>query len=199
MTLRALLLYELHTGKSALKIDYSNLDDLYNLCYSLECAKYGIRSRAVWDESIEDEYNSETLLKLMDTVRTESEAQQSFIKSKNDDDEEQREETTIKELVGLLIAKVGLPPTYVLDELPMYMVGVILRGYESKMREQMEWQRMWTYLTMLPHIDGKKHRHPKDILPFAWESNPEMSKGEIERGINEFKEFMKHGETMFNR
>ena len=80
-----------------------------------------------------------------------------------------------------------------LCDLPLY-----LEAYERERKEEMEGSRMWTYFTMLPHIDSRKMKNgARDLIIFPWEEE-EMRK-EAERAIREdaarFEEFMKTKKT----
>ena len=41
----------------------------------------------------------------------------------------------------------------------------------------MEEQRLWTFISILPHVDSKKLKTPADLYPFPWE----LKEKEIER------------------
>ena len=96
----------------------------------------------------------------------------------------------IGNIVSTLIMS-GLDATYALEEmelcdLPMYM----------------EASRLWTFFTMLPHIDSKKMKNgAMDLITFPWEE-VEAAR-EAERAINEdidrFEQFMKEGKKLINK
>ena len=46
---------------------------------------------------------------------------------------------------------------------------LLINAYDQKKKEQMESSRLWTYLTILPHIESKKIKSPVDLFPFPWE------------------------------
>ena len=81
-----------------------------------------------------------------------------------------------------------------LCDLPLY-----IKAYEKKRKEEMESGRMWTYLTILPHIDARKMKNGvKDLILFPWEE----AEREAEKEINEieveyFEELLKRGKNIF--
>ena len=44
-------------------------------------------------------------------------------------------------------------------------------------RDRLTEERLWTYLTILPHV-GKKLGSPQKMLPFEWEKNENKRKAE---------------------
>ena len=47
---------------------------------------------------------------------------------------------------------------------------------ENKKKEELELDRMWTYLNMSPHIDTKKCKGPDKLFPFPWEKEEKKIK-----------------------
>ena len=87
----------------------------------------------------------------------------------------------------------GLDAHYALNEMELCDLPLFLEAYERKKKEQMEESRMWTYLTILPHIDAKKMENgAKDLITFPWEEKKEATEiSDIE--AQRFEEFMKNG------
>ena len=93
----------------------------------------------------------------------------------------------------------GLDAHYALNEMELCDFPLYIEAYEKKRREEMESARMWTYLTILPHIDVRKMKNgAKDLIIFPWE---EVEK-EAEKEINEtevecFENLLKQGKNIF--
>ena len=62
----------------------------------------------------------------------------------------------------------GVDSNYVMN-CTMDMIPGLMRALSSKKREELENARLWSYFTILPHIDSKKIKSPSDLLPFPWE------------------------------
>lgn len=63
----------------------------------------------------------------------------------------------------------------------------LIDALENQKKERLEEKRLFTYLTMLPHIDSKKLRNAeKDILTFSWERSvsEEPLKEELDNFFN---------------
>lgn len=104
---------------------------------------------------------------------------------------------TIGSIISILIMS-GLDAEYAMGmricDLPMF-----IDAYERMKKEKMEGDRLWTYLSILPHIDAKKLKNgAKDLVTFPWET--EIQKQEAERSIKEdsakFEEFMIKGKSI---
>lgn len=84
----------------------------------------------------------------------------------------------------------GLDPDYVFNKLELHEIDSITTAINNKVRNEMEGDRLWTFLSMLPHIGNDKIKSPSDIFTFEWE------KEEIE---NEKEKIMAEGLEMLNR
>jgi hypothetical protein len=65
---------------------------------------------------------------------------------------------------------------------------------EEKTKADMVEKRFWTYMQILPHIDGKKIKSPEKLLPFPWEK--EQQKQESIRFMEDNRDAIK---AFFNR
>lgn len=75
----------------------------------------------------------------------------------------------VSDFASALIINYGMDPHYVNYEMALYEMEDYFYAAEMKRRSDLEEKRLFTYLTMLPHLDPKKRRTPEDILPFPWE------------------------------
>jgi hypothetical protein len=51
----------------------------------------------------------------------------------------------------------------------LFEIGDYIKAIDEHKKEQMERDRLWTFYTILPHIDQKKLKKPQDLMPFPWE------------------------------
>ena len=63
----------------------------------------------------------------------------------------------------------GLDAHFVLYEMKLFEIGDYLKAIDEHKKEQMERDRLWTFYTILPHVDHKKLKKPQDLMPFPWE------------------------------
>ena len=56
----------------------------------------------------------------------------------------------------------------------------------------MESARLWTYISILPYIDGKKISSPRELYPFPWEMEELKRKArkEIEENEEQLRKFL---------
>ena len=64
-------------------------------------------------------------------------------------------------------------------EMELWEIQPYLNAADIQRKAELVEKRFWTYLTIAPHIDGKKIRKPEDLVPFEWEkkSNKPMDLG----------------------
>ena len=76
-----------------------------------------------------------------------------------------------------------------------------IASHEQQKKENMESSSLWTFFTMLPHIDAKKMKNgARDLITFPWEEAE--VKREAERAINKdserFEKFMNTKKSDYN-
>lgn len=98
----------------------------------------------------------------------------------------------ITQMIPILVVDCGLDINYVLNEMQYTDIDLYIRYKDDKERTKLEEKRLFTYLTVLPHIDSKKCPIEK-FLPFQWEEKEKKEKGlkEIEMNQHKLQEFLK--------
>ena len=91
---------------------------------------------------------------------------------------ETADEPWICDIVPVLVKDCGLDVGYVLDGMRYTDITPFLRYREDRMRAETEDKRLWTYLTVAPHLNPKKKVTPETFLPLPWEK---------ERKVREFR------------
>ena len=89
------------------------------------------------------------------------------------------DDTYMSELAAFLITS-GIDPHFVLYEMQLFEIIDYIKALDTKKKEKMENERFWTFWNILPHIDTKKLKKPKDLFRFSWEAEKETSDREIE-------------------
>ena len=95
------------------------------------------------------------------------------------------------DLASILIVS-GLDPHFVLYEMKLFEVEDYIKAIDNKRRDEMEGQRLWTFLTILPHTDGKKIKKPQDLMMFPWEAEAleEKAIAKLDEDAEMFEKFI---------
>ena len=95
--------------------------------------------------------------------------------------------------LGAFLIASGMSEEFVLYKMKIFEMGDYIKAIDTKKRDEMESVRFWTYLSILPHVDGKKLKSPQALIEFPWEValREEERKSEIEKGTKIFKKFKK--------
>ena len=104
----------------------------------------------------------------------------------------------IQDLAGVLITS-GLDARYVMDEMELSDIPVFAKALEKDKRERMEAARLWTFLSVAPHIDTNRVRTPEDYYPFPWEIERQRKEAEevIARDQEAAERFFQEGMNIF--
>ena len=93
-------------------------------------------------------------------------------------EEEVEKPATVSAYASALIITFGMDPHYVNYEMPFHEMEDYFKAGELKRRNELEEKRMFTFLTMVPHLDMKKKPSPQTILPFPWEKEYKQQNAE---------------------
>lgn len=197
LTIKAILRWEQLREKSFSQIDYTDKEDVESLFYVMyiTCDKpdytFEVFRQVIADERFTTSMSSD-LGKIMEVV-TQFQRKTTTPTLGNTEGSPEN----IGRIVSTLIMA-GLDAHYALNEMELCDLPLYLEAYEQKKKEQMEESRMWTYFTMLPHIDARKMKNgARDLIIFPWEE--EEARKEAERAIREdaarFEELMKTKKT----
>ena len=108
---------------------------------------------------------------------------------------EQGDSQFMSDVAARLVIVGGMDARYVMREMSVEDMLLFVKALDDKQRQEMESQRLWTYLAMLPHVDGKKLDSPQKLMMFPWEV--EKHKQEVKRVTDEaraeFEAFMRGG------
>lgn len=187
LNVRAAIKFEQLSDKSFLEIDYSSEEDIKNLLYACMSAK-NIITRKEFEGmySVIKHRNgmSSELMRQVEQMGSFYGSKKSGYNSGDTSDSLTQKISCISEyLIGYGHNVLDCQ----IDELQIYINAV-----DKKKREDMESQRLWTYLSILPHVDAKKIKSPSDLYPFPWEIEDKQK--ELEKEVNDnmelFNDFM---------
>ncbi|MFT0500698.1 hypothetical protein ACMSD6_19985 [Bacteroides thetaiotaomicron] len=200
LNLKAIIRWEQIRQKSFSLMDYSDKDDIDALLYTTTICNNEdvIYAFDVFRGTLSNEkLVQEMILKLERETSVLSQFQRE--QEKQDIVNSNSLPEMISGIVSVLIIS-GLDAHYVLNEMEICDLPLYIEAYEKKRKEEMESARMWTYLTILPHIDARKMENgAKDLITFPWEEAEKQAEKEIkETEIERFELFMQKGKDLLN-
>lgn len=167
LSIKAIIRVEQMLSKPFTDIDYTNIEELTKLLYCAVLSNNPVLfTFEEFQAIVENEKQFSIMIKEIEKANlvleqfSRLEASQSV--------GETGESPYIKDLVGMLIMS-GMDAQYVMNEMEISDIPVFVEAYEKKKREEMEASRLWTFLSIIPHIDTKKVKSPKDMMMFPWE------------------------------
>ena len=88
----------------------------------------------------------------------------------------------------------NLDINYVLNEMHYSEIDSYIKYRDDKNKNRLEEKRLFTYLTIMPHINAKKLT-VSELLPFSWEKEEKEKEGlkVIDTHKDKLKNFMNSG------
>lgn len=197
ISIRNIVRWEQMQGKSFSLMDYSDREDIEALLYTMSIDnlnnqyKYEVFKSVLEDGKVMEDMTASLgkAISVMAQFRNNSDA----VGSEGSD--------TAPETIGNIVATLvmsGLDASYAFNEMEICDLPLYIDAYERKRREEMESSRLWTYLTILPHIDSKSMENgAKDLITFPWEVLPKKETEISDKEVEEFEEFMKKGKKLW--
>ena len=186
LNIRSIIIAEKLLHKSFGKFDLNSESDLQVITYAMIAGNN--------DETLTMEMfgklnkNRKLWAEIMNQVKYEFEYMGQFNEAGEVDDDT---DIRITDLAVSMILS-GIDAHFVYD-MRTTDIADFLKGIEENKREQMEQDRFWTYLKILPHVDGKKLKSPEDLITFPWEAKhkQKLRDDEFERAKANFEKFIK--------
>lgn len=171
LTLRAVLLFEKLTARSFSSLSILDEEDAVTLLYCLQRCEEGgsVLPLDVWKQVLESEaVKSELYARLERTL----EAMIPLSLPEGTSPTEETDEDTSPDftsIAGMLVVEGGLSPSYVMDTMELWELPAFLDALDRKKKEHLEHQRLFTWMTMMPHLSSDSVGSPEELLPFPWE------------------------------
>lgn len=171
LTLRAVLLFEKLTARSFSSLSILDEEDAVTLLYCLQRCEEGgsVLPLDVWKQVLESEaVKGELYARLERTL----EAMIPLSLPEGTSPTEETDEDTSPDftsIAGMLVVEGGLSPSYVMDTMELWELPAFLDALDRKKREALEHQRLFTWMTMMPHLSSDSVGSPEELLPFPWE------------------------------
>ena len=112
----------------------------------------------------------------------------------NTPNKEESNKVYIYQLVPILVMDCNLNIDYVLNEMHYSEIDSYIKYRDDKNKNRLEEKRLFTYLTIMPHINAKKLT-VSELLPFSWEQEQKEKEGlkVIDNHKDKLKNFMDSG------
>lgn len=199
LTIRAIIRWEQLRKKSFSLMDYADKEDVDVLLYTTTiCNNEGqMYTLDIFRQTLS---NEKVVREMVLKLERETEVLSQF--QKNQEETSSGNPEGSPEYIGSIVSTLvmaGLDAHYAFNEMELCDLSLYVEAYEKKRKEDMESARMWTYLTILPHVDASKMRNgAKDLITFPWEEDEKEAEKEIkETEIERLEEFMKLGKSIF--
>lgn len=163
LNLKSIIRTEQFLKKPFGEIDYSSESDLKAMLYCVVLCNNSIQFTFEEFDKLSVKMLSEMIKELEEDGKILAQFQR-----ENKSSESDSESTYIGDLVATLIVD-GLDASFALNEMSLVDLPIYIEAYERKKKEQIESSRLWCYLSILPHVDGKKLKSPSDLYPLPWE------------------------------
>ena len=173
LNMRAMCMYEAMTGKSFFDFSEDNMEDMFKVLYCSFAANNDLKMTLdTFLRLLEDEEVQKWLIHEYEKIEKFN-AQFSYKSKDEQDNTENNTENKFKarDIAGFLIVRCGMDADYVYDRMNFFEIEDYMRAFEAEQKENLERERLWTFLTISPQIDGKKIKSPEDMLKFSWEKD----------------------------
>ena len=186
---KAIRYFERMTGKSFLELE-NNPDLLLHLIYCCLLSHPENNFRMTFDDAIAHFFpkHGEELANLFaNEMKIINQFNEDMIKQEDDSSINEpdnsspakEEKLFLSSLIPLLITNCHLDIDYVLNEFDYTDTKMYLESSVEKHHEEMENQRLWTYLTVAPHISSKANiKKAEDLIEFSWEKGKRQKEAE---------------------
>lgn len=173
LTLRAVLLFEKLTARSFSSLSILDEEDAVTLLYCLQRCEEGgsVLPLDVWKQVLESEAVKGALYARLERT-LEAMIPLSFTSSEgatSAEGEDNGDAPDFTSIAGMLVVEGGLSPSYVMDTMELWELPAFLDALDRKKREALEHQRLFTWMTMMPHLSSDSVGSPEELLPFPWE------------------------------
>lgn len=122
------------------------------------------------------------------------EVDEKSLSQNNTQNKEEPNKVYIYQLVPILVMDCNLNIDYVLNEMHYSEIDSYIKYRDDKNKNRLEEKRLFTYLTIMPHINAKK-LSVNELLPFSWEKEEKEKEGlkVIDTHKDKLKDFMNSG------
>lgn len=201
LSVKAMIRWEQLNDKPFSSLNYSNENDIISLLYV--CGTMN----TTLDQYKAAVNKKELLFSISDfekQISISSQFKQKIKPAKGnttpkEDNTKQSNEVYVKDIVSVIIMR-GLDVNYALNEMDICDLSIFIDAYENITREKLETERLWTYISISPHL-SKSIPSPRNLVAFSWEQEDMKLSAEkaLEEGKEDFERFMNSGDSLLKK
>ena len=122
----------------------------------------------------------------------QKEALQLNLKKKEDAGSGETTDVEVKmtDIANYLIIKNKMDVRYVMNDMKLWEISNYMEAASAAYEERLSEQRLWTYLTILPNVDGKKLSGPEKLIKFPWDDKDDRKQKEFEKNAKAAMSFL---------
>ena len=195
LTLRAMTLWELMTGRSFSEVDFSDGEDVRKVPYC-SCVAYADEP-FTYREFVTMLASRRVAASVAKAMARYNDFVSQFITARDAPrtDGDAAPHPRMGQIAARLIAH-GMDARFVLDEMTVADLPIYLEAIDEIFKQQEESHRLWTFYSIMPHVDARKLRTPQHLCRFPWEKR-DVTAAEREQTEREFMDFM-NGKIKFS-
>lgn len=195
LTIEAIIRWEQMTGRSFLHIDFSDERDMRRLmyCATVVCSPEPFTFEA-FEKTLENERIATAAIRSISSYNafvaqfSRKGALEGSVAATSAADNN----ITVGAIASKLIVSAGIDARFVMREMLVEDMPMYIEALNDKLRHEEESRRLWTFYTILPHVNGKKIKTPQKIHIFPWEAEEaeRRAREEMVRNEADFRRFM---------
>lgn len=181
LNIKTICHYEFMTGKHFFSNDM-NEEDMIHLLYSMLVVNnptYDI-SYSVFKIMLEDERVLAWAFREGKNVKKKMENMFGQKSKNNTEETDKQTDISVTDIATYLVVQHHMDINYVMFKMDLWEISAYISAANKDSQFKLENDRLWTYLTILPQIDGKKMKSPQQLIKFSWEEKDDK-KEELEK------------------
>lgn len=182
LSLRAVCLYEQITARSFSTLDLSDGADVEALSYAMwYYATDEAQPLDRWRVSLESPSLATHLARELERVLSLLEQLSVKSASESSGGDGDTKPTPMTPIITRLAFSLGAE--FVLDQMELWELPHYLDSEEQRRRQELEQQRLFTWLSMLPHLSKDSARSAEELLPFPWEAERKEAEQQLDLDV----------------
>ena len=182
LSLRAVCLYEQITARSFSTLDLSDGADVEALSYAMwYYATDEAQTIDHWRGALESPILATHLAKELERVLSLLEQLSVQRASASSEGEGDAKPAHMTPIITRLAYSLGAE--FVLDRMELWELPHYLESEEQRRRQELEEQRLFTWLSMLPHLSKDSARSAEELLPFPWEAERKEAEQQLDLDV----------------
>lgn len=182
LSLRAVCLYEQITARSFSTLDLSDGADVEALSYALwYYATDEAQTLDRWRVALEAPSLATHLARELERVLSLLEQLSIQRASASSEGEGDAQPAHMTPIITRLAYSLGAE--FVLDRMELWELPHYLESEEQRRRQELEEQRLFTWLSMLPHLSKDSARSAEELLPFPWEAERKEAEQQLDLDV----------------